>query len=355
MGSKRKRTAKEMANPDQAPQKKSKIEASSRHDIPKAAKGKLFLDKSPFKENLAREDHERERQLYKLLGSEDVEDRIKAADVIVSVLLDGDGVPTPVFKRHLEGRLFRGLASGNNAARVGFGYVLAELLGQLFGEKDLASTRYPELTFDKVLGMLIEKTQGPENMREGRDNLWGQLFGLQTFVQAGILFQDVARLEAVLGLLLDLGNKKLWLRSQSAFIVAQAIPKMDRGEVERTLEKVSQAGIAKSLEGLGIWLAAAEHFPKLELPKPWKHPLSSKSLQDVVAVLKSSDKEPPKDEEGAGGQQQRNASAQLHFAWDLVFHRLLKSKRRKTADFELFWDRVVDRKSKSSIPAVPQR
>jgi len=350
MGAKRKLSAKGKANADQSPQKKPKVEAEASHAISKADKQKLFLDKSPFKESLAREDHERERQLYKLLGSEDMEDRIKAADVIVSVLLDNEGVPGSVFKRHLEGRLFRGLASGNNAARIGFGYVLAELLGQLFGEKDLAAARYPELTFDKVLGMLIEKTQGAEGMREGRDTLWGQLFGLQTFTQAGVLFRDATRWRAVLELLLDLGNKKLWMRSQSAFVIAQALPKLDRREVKKTLKKVSGAGIAKTLEGLGIWLAAAEHFPDMDLPSPWEHPLSSKSLPDVIAALKSTDKEAAKEEDAAGGQQQRNATSQLHFAWDLIFRWFLKPHpSRETADFALFWDRVVDRVFRSSL------
>ncbi len=89
---KRKRAAGEKANSEQPSQKKAKgNEASLDRIIPsrKREKDKLFLDKSPFALELSKDDHERERLLYKLLGSEDVDDRIGAADVIVSVLLAG--------------------------------------------------------------------------------------------------------------------------------------------------------------------------------------------------------------------------------------------------------------------------
>src|SRR3569833_805446 len=115
-------------------EKKPRIDAEpGGHAISDADKNKLFLDKSLFARELTREDHERERLLYKLLGSEDVDDRLAAADVIISALFGGHGVPDGVLRRHLERRLFRGLTSGSNAARVGFSYVLAEILGQLFG------------------------------------------------------------------------------------------------------------------------------------------------------------------------------------------------------------------------------
>ncbi len=96
----------------------------------------------------------------------------------------------------------------------------------------------------------------------------------------------------MLDALLELGSKKPWLMSQSAFVVAQAMPQMSRGEVEKTLAKVSDAGFAKTPEGLGIWLAASNAHPKLKLPKPWKHPLSSNSFQEVASVFKGSGKEP---------------------------------------------------------------
>ena len=363
----------------------------------------LLANKALFSAELSRADHDRERRLYKLLGSADVEDRIRAADVIVSALLGSSGegedgkeeegkeekeeeeeeekeekeeekqerksVSEAVLLRHLERRLLRGLASGNEAARVGFSYVLSELLGQLLGRRtedgDESSSsvseyasKYPGLTFDRLLDLLLDKTKPAANLpgQEERDHYWGQLFGLQSFVESGILFAAgdagrVSRWDTLLGHLLQLGHKKVWLRSQACFVVVQAIARgrlPDEATVAATLQRVAsdkgEAGgssLAKTPEGLGIWLAAMARFPGMKLPAPWTAPLAPGSHKDVVAVLKSGSI----DDNEAKGIKQGNASAQLHFVWDLLLGALLVGGKDAQEDgkrFDAFWVAVVD-------------
>ncbi|CAK7199594.1 DNA-directed DNA polymerase [Sporothrix eucalyptigena] len=341
----------------------------------------LLSNKALFSADLSRADHDRERRLYKLLGSADVEDRIRAADVIVSALLgtaseeeeeddnkeeQSKSVPEAVLLRHLERRLLRGLASGSEASRVGFSYVLSELLGQLLGRRsedgdekktsDYTST-YPNLTFDRLLDLLLDKTRPAANLpgQEERDHYWGQLFGLQSFVESGILFSTsdagrVSRWDTLLGHLLQLGQKKVWLRSQACFVVVQAIARgrlPDEATVAATLQRVASdtegagTSLAKTPEGVGMWLAALARFPDMTLPAPWTAPLAPGSHKDVVAVLKSGSI----DDNEAKGVKQGNASSQLHFVWDLLLGELLVGKDDDAAAikrFDSFWVAVVD-------------
>lgn len=225
MGSKRKRVAKEGANSLQNPQKRTKNETDpstngaskktktkTKTKTESSTKTKPTLVKALFVESPIGEDRKREAELYELLGSEDPDDRIEAADCIVASLFgtDGEGVSSAILRRHLDRRLFRGLASGRNASRLGFSLVLTEILGQLYGEKALAESKYEDLDFDTVLEILNEKISVIGNIpgQEERDHFFGQVFGLMAFAQAGILFRDISRWNTVLDLLLKLAAKK---------------------------------------------------------------------------------------------------------------------------------------------------
>ncbi|KAK0657082.1 DNA polymerase phi-domain-containing protein [Cercophora newfieldiana] len=346
MGSKRKRAAKEAGQNETLPSQKRLKNAPEQANGSTKTKPSKALDKSPFTEHPTVQDRKRELELYELLGSEDGAERITAADAIISGLLGGDGVAEPVLVRHLDKRLFRGLASGRNASRLGFSLVLTEILGQLFGEKDLATEKYPGLNFDKVLGILIEKTQAGGNIpgQEERDRYFGQLFGVECFVRSGILFSDKRRWLAVLDLLLSLASKKSWLKSQCGYVVVQAIAGMKKKLAEKTLEKLVEQGFAKTPEGVGIWIAALDRFPDMQVPaQPWRNPLASASLQALPPVLKDSGREPTTEQ--GNKPKQGSWSAQLHFVWDLIlahFLKLAKEQPEAVDEFKVFWKRIVD-------------
>ncbi|KAL6902648.1 DNA polymerase phi domain-containing protein [Trichoderma evansii] len=343
MGSKRKRGAKDGPIVPSNAQKKAK-NATSPPVVPVVVAAKPSLEKAPFVETPTIEDRKREGLLYEHLGSEDDNDRIEAADCIISGLLDGEGVAEAVVQRHLDRRLFRGLSSGRNASRIGFSLVITEILSQLFGEKSLSEEKYSGLTFDKVLGFLLEKAQIVGNIpgQEERDIFFGQLFGIECFVKSRILFSEPSRWNTVLDELLKLSNKKVWLKSQCGWVLVQALQQMNQAQAKATLERLSSVGMAKTPEGVAIWMVALSQFPNLSV-KPWQHPLAKKTLGDLAAILKESFNDSSKDSSSnSRNHKQATWSAQLHFVWDLILNHYLKAEDSKAEDFAQFWSRVVD-------------
>ncbi|KAK0624760.1 DNA polymerase phi-domain-containing protein [Bombardia bombarda] len=363
MGSKRKRGTKEAGAETLPLQKRSKNDTPLTNGSAKP-KAQKVLDKSPFAETPSVEERRRELNIYELLGSEDVNERINAADAIISGLLAGEGVPEPVLLRHLDKRLFRGLASGRNASRLGFSLVLTEILGQLFGEKELASEKYTGLTFEKVLDILIENTHagGGGPGQQERDHYFGQLFGIECFVRANILFTDKSRWMTILDILLKLPQKKTWLRSQCGYVIVQAISFMKKKLAEKTLQKLAEEDFAKTPEGVGIWIAALDRFPEMKTPdETWRDPLAVTSLTDLPAVLKDSGREATSEQDGKKKQKQNqgNWTAQLHFVWDLILAHFIKLGSKADGDaaeqFSQFWAKVVDEGFFSSSSSDSQK
>ncbi|KAK9417782.1 putative DNA polymerase V [Seiridium unicorne] len=344
MGGKRKRGAKANANENQPSRKKSKKAEATAASAPQD----LDLDKSPFSEKLAAEDRKREQRIYDLLGSYDSIEHIAAADALVTGLLSSEEA---ALKRHLENRLFRGLASSRNASRIGFSLVITEILSQLFGDKGLADSKFTELTFDKVLSILLEKTQpsGGISGPEERDFYFGQLFGLKCFAEAKILFgKDGSKWPKILELLLKLADKKVWMKSHCAWVVVQTIPQMGPEKTKETLEKLVDAGWGKTAEGVGIWLMAASTYPSLKLPsKPWTDPLATKSIPELANVLKENVKQDTGNKEAAASKAMPTSwNSQLHFVWDIILSNFIAqtrtSKGMDTERFKLFWGTVID-------------
>jgi DNA polymerase phi len=350
MGSKRKHGGNQGHQGGQPPQKRAKQLKNDPSDgLTKPASGKgAKLDKSPFTERPTVEERKREAHLYELLGSEDTNDRITAADAIISGLLPEDGVPEAVLQRHLANRLFRGLASGRNASRLGFSLVLTELLSQLFGKKDLAS-KHPNITFEKVVDTLVEKTQPSGSIpgQEERDHYFGQLFGIECFVRANILFKEKTRWLAVLELLLKLSERKVWLRPQCGWIIVQAVRQMKPRLASTTLQTLADKGHGQTPEGAAIWIAAMDRFgDELKLPaKPWTDPLSLRSLPDLTLSLKDSGRDTSNDREQTKGKpKQNNWTPQLHFVWDVLLDHFKAQPQNSTSvtNFTNFWNKVVD-------------
>lgn len=331
-------------------------------------KKQLLADKSNFPED---QDRTIEGPLYEYLGSEDADERIQAADTIISKLLGGDGVLETTLDRHLEKRLFRGLASSRKASRLGFSVVLTEILQQLWGEKDLCNNRYRGLTFAFVLNTLVEKTKPVGNIagQEEKDHYFGQLFGVECFVRAKVLFDDVTRWHTILDLLIKLAKKKVWLKPQCAWVIVQAVSQMDQEVAEDTLQKLDAAAWAKTPEAVAVTVVFTERFPKIKMPsKSWRDFLSTKYLGELPAVLKDSGKqqeasaqEPDPNQVPGQKQKQKQGSwtAQLHFVWDLILAHYIKLASAKSNDasdqFKQFWSRVVDQGFFSKTASEPQK
>ncbi|KAG6242949.1 hypothetical protein E4U25_002439 [Claviceps purpurea] len=344
MAGKRKRGGKDGAGSGATGSKKHKKEMMP---IDLSSNSTPTLEVKPFVENPTGDNRKREAELYEKLGSVVEDIRNDAAECIVTSLFEGDGAAEIILERHLSRRLFRGLASGREGSRLGFSLVITEILQQLYGDGDLAQTKYTGLTFEKVLGILADKTKSVGNVsgQEERDHHLGQVFGLECFVKSKILSRDVSRWNAVLDMLLKLSHKKIWLRPQCGWILVQAMEQMTEDVTKATLTKIVGAGMAQTPEGVAAWIVSLNRYPRLQVA-PWKNPLSNKSLKELAAVLKESFKDAAKDpKEKQNGAKQASWSAQLHFVWDLILARFLKlsdSSNSKDEDFDQFWCRVVD-------------
>ncbi|KAI0456479.1 DNA polymerase phi-domain-containing protein [Xylaria acuta] len=344
MGGKRKRGANKAGTTNGQPtQKRPKPNEATTNG---AELKPLDLDKSPFADENTGENRKREAKLYELLGSLDSDERLAAADALVTGLLAGS---EPALKRHLEKRLFRGLASSRNASRLGFSLVLTEILRQLFGPSELAKTKFSGLGFDKVLSVLVDATTTGGNVpgQEERDCYFGRLFGLQCFVEAKILFADSTRWPKALELLLETAQKKVWIRSHCGWVIVECLPQMGQEGAEAALQKFSDMGLGKTAEGIGIWLRARSCYPSIKVPtKPWVDPLSPAALPEVARVLKENVANDTGEDAAAPKLKQSNWTAQLHFVWDLILATLLESnttdKKSIKEQTKLFWTTVID-------------
>ncbi|KAI2776160.1 DNA polymerase phi-domain-containing protein [Daldinia loculata] len=340
---KRKRSANKAGpNGSQPTQKRAKTEQS----LPNGAEAlSLDLEKSPFTETLNSEARKREAKIYELLGSADSDERIAAADALVTGLLVSSEA---ALERHLDNRLFRGLASSRNASRVGFSLVLAEILNQLFGPKNLAESKYTGLTFDKVLNILVEKTTSSGNIpgQEERDYYFGRLFGLQCFVESKILFDEESRWLKVLDLLLNMAEKKVWMRSHCGWVIVESLPQMGQARAEATLQKLSDIGLGKTAEGIAICMKARSCYPNLKTPaKPWHDPMNPSVLSEVARVLKDNVAQDNGEDAAIAKTKQGGWSAQLHFVWDILLATFLSQEtdgKQSKDQLKLFWTTVID-------------
>lgn len=344
MAGKRKRSAKENGGAAVNGHKKAKNDTNAASKSTTAS-----FEKRSFVEHPVGEERRREATLYDLLASEDENQRISAADCIISSLVGKEKVPESVLERHLERRLFRGLASGRNAARLGFSLVITELVTQLFGEQALAAAHYPGLTFQKAVRILMDKTQPVGNIpgQEERDHYLGQLFGLECFVSSRVIFAEPTRWNMVLDLLLKIAQKKVWLRSQCGWVIVQALQQMDQKSAATTLQQIADANMAKTADGVAFWITAMSRYPDIKV-KPWRHPLATKTLGDLASVLRENFNESSKDtnEKKGSAPKQANWTAQLHFVWDIILAYYV-DEGVKADELDQFWQRVVDGKSNS--------
>lgn len=296
-------------------------------------------------------------EIYEDLANEKDEIRLKAAQALVSQFTPDKNPTDEQIKKVLE-RLFRGLCSSRKAARIGFSIALTEILSQV-----LSSPRdSPEIDIPRVIRFWEAQSSasGSESGQEQRDHHFGRLFGAEAIIKSSILFKPKAPFSEwtkLLDLVFDLAKKKPWIREECGWIIYRCIyelsaQKADAKFVESALERLCSNELARTPEGVAIWLAANELFPKVTLPsKVWKHddPLDTKERNQLAKVMKeSSASETEGENQGNNPKQSGVWNSKLHFAWDAVLSRLgevsTKWSKSKTSriSFIDFWTEVVD-------------
>ncbi|KAJ5476056.1 DNA polymerase V [Penicillium sp. IBT 31633x] len=294
-------------------------------------------------------------ELYEDLASEKDEIRLKAAQGLVSQFTPDQNPADEQIKKVLS-RLFRGLCSSRKAARIGFSIALTEILTQVFSSPRETS----RFSFSDALNLWDSQTSsaGSESGQEQRDHIFGRLFGAEAIIKSSVLFQPTVPFEQwiqVLDLVFELAQKKPWIREECGWIVYQCIydlatRKMEAKYIEAALEGLCTHDIARSPEGVAIWLAAKDMFPSINFPsKVWKHddPLDTKERSSLSKIMKESGAAANEGENKANIAKTSGVwNSKLHFAWDAVLSRTsieAKDKSKKSRmTFADFWTEVVD-------------
>ncbi|KAF3387474.1 DNA polymerase V [Penicillium rolfsii] len=297
-------------------------------------------------------------EIYEDLASEKDEIRLRAAQGLVSQFTPDKNPTDEQIKKTLQ-RLFRGLCSSRKAARIGFSIALTEVLTQIFSaERESAEFG---ITDALKIWELQSNSTGSETGQEQRDHHFGRLFGAEAIIKSSILFQPstpFSEWTKVLDLIFELAHKKPWLREECGWIIYRCVydlsaRKMDNKYVEAAVERLCSHDLARSPEGVAIWLAVKDMFPKAELPsKVWKHddPLDSKERSSLSKIMKESSAE-QNEGESKGNKSSGVWNSKLHFAWDAVISRTGDSSKEgssktKTKSARLsfvdFWTEVVD-------------
>lgn len=260
--------------------------------------------------------------LYKPLGSNDESVRLSTAHTLtteLNTLLTTEC--TPQSKKDVDyalSRLTKGLSSGSNSSRPGFAIVLTEFISSL------QSSGNPEkwnISLETILGAVKNNTapqSGHTTRPEERDYHLGRLFGLQSVLASGITTapgREAAHKE-VLNLLFELAKRKPWLRESCAWTVCESVQRGVTVEAATlAYAALVESGMAKTMEGVAVWLCVAAYHPGVAAPREvWGggSPLGAGNLGTLGRILKDSGEE-------EGGAAKGTWNQKLHFVWDFIF------------------------------------
>jgi DNA polymerase phi len=190
--------------------------------------------------------------------------------------------------------------------------------------------------------------------------LLGLFFNYKAIVESSILWQPGAPLETWIKYLdhvFKLAKDNVWIRDKCGVLLCEAITSLrsnDQKEqyVKPLLDRLVRSGLAKTAEGVAVWLTASAVCDDSVLPHGvWRHddPLCTAERQSLVKILKGSSVE---DESANGSGDHKSASGFAmptpSFAWDIVLRTelgLLEDRKdARETDFAKFWLDVVDSK-----------
>ncbi|KAF9566303.1 hypothetical protein CPC08DRAFT_114924 [Agrocybe pediades] len=270
-------------------------------------------------------------------------------------------------------RLVRGLASSRESSRLGFAVALTELL-----------SRIDTVTCAQILSIIVESTknQGSTTGQEERDILFAQLFGILSVVQSGLAVRtkplptsassstsasSAESYEEIITRLVELGEKKSWLRESAWFALSLAVDTLHESDatwkdtaVERCLQILYVDNTIWSTEKVAMALKLQDLYPRRDwkalLSPTFKNGdiLSSGNLSTLSRILKES----TTDEDGAKDPSKAPSGTwkpQLNFAWDIILDQMLpNSTKPAKGSFQDFYRIVVD-ESLFSSTSSPQR
>lgn len=342
MGNKRVATGEE---PPAVPTKRMR-----RAKNPRDAMHKVLDSFTSFPDQPDWEDYQAEQALYKALSHKTRDLQVKAAVLVSKALIGQSGNEEPAeptvseedLKKHLEQYLFPALTKGHAVSREGTFRVLSKVSAGLIGDRALAGSKFPSLTFDQLLEMLVRHTPLDDSTLV-EDQALGRLLGVRCFVQSEILSKDAQRWKDLLPLLLELATKNSELQLACGSIIADVVEGLDQSDASFTIEAVSESSVANTPEGLAIWVAALMQHSGLK-SKTWKKPVSAKSSSGLTTTLKESATK-VLNENGPGTDTGKSTwTSPLHFVWTKLAAYFGKLGDDALKDFTSLWTPIVEGK-----------
>ena len=164
----------------------------------------------------------------------------------------------------------------------------------------------------------------------------------------------------------ELAKKKPWLREQCGFVLYRSLEspaKLDRSYAQSVIDKLQSTGLAKTPEGVAIWIVILRNFPTVNLPSGVWHsnsPLSQEEKPKLALVMKeASVSDLGNDNSDASVSQRGSWSTNVHFAWHVVMDELMSPFDRKTTagpskrlSFSEFWNDCVESKATKRISVI---
>lgn len=199
-------------------------------------------------------------------------------------------------------------------------------------------------------------------MQEKRDYLIGHMSSYSALVNSLILFKTPlpsSDYTAVIEALCIAAQGTHWLREECGLSLCTAVrllaeSKCDEQYAKALIDILCSHNLAKTPEGVAVWLAVRSKFPDAALPhNVWPHqdPLYKKSLSTLANVFKQTNAAAVKgDTSETKSVQAGSRQMTPNFAWDHVIASFIGSdgsKESKQKGLSQFWTEVVDSKASS--------
>lgn len=157
--------------------------------------------------------------------------------------------------------------------------------------------------------------------------------------------------------MLDLAKKKSSLREECGWILYGAVQDLgskgnDTVYAQLIIDRLQESSLAKTPEGVAIWLKVHSEIPGVILPTGMWHnddPLDAEEKTRIAKILKEASTS-DLDQAGTNSKapQKGHWTSKLHFVWDVVLSQLLTveqtgySRPMKRQNFRSFWLECVD-------------
>ncbi|EMC95650.1 hypothetical protein BAUCODRAFT_34410 [Baudoinia panamericana UAMH 10762] len=287
--------------------------------------------------------------VYNALADESEPVRRKAAGDLILLLFAADSADRAHLVNGATTRLLKGLCSGRKAARLGFSVALSGVLELAFGK--WANTACADWSLYELTERISHITEPGANAsgQEQREHFLGRRFAFQSVLNCGVAASGSipdAHWRHFLSKVVALAVTKAWLRTECGamlnyFLISGQGGLLSDDRIQVLLDVLRDGKLLESAEGVALWLAIADRWPKL-LPKGiWRRndPFSAEEQPRLRKVLIGG---PAASHDGAANARPSDTGARQSrpsFAWEEIL--LHAYDRKPQTVFKHFWDGVV--------------